>query len=467
MYKKIWSYFNKNIWLLFVLVLGVLSLVLTFTRLSERQVLKQKAQVSGVDHTDFKVGFESETGTIFSNVDKEIKVSIINKSLTTAHSFGSASVTVSYDPIFTLTPDSLDCYNIGNKIGEEINTTTRKISLTCFVAAGGPSIYVRPGTSVPLITFKLGLAPNRPTTTTRGNVTVTYAAIPNIETLNNTVGSMGSLILNVSGITTPAPTCGTLNVSCGTPNPCCDGFYCNVDNLCLPESALTPIVDTGSIEGYVFVDTNQNQVRDAGEVGIPNVAVNFKLGTVSKGSANSYTSGWFGKQNLAVGTYTLTVGTVSGYTNTMPLTRTVVLTPGQVKIGQNFGFKIAAVATNTPTPLPCSTYVTMPSCNAASCSWYDRCGKCAVAGTPINTVCGIPTATTTPGANCPRGEFGNLNCDALALIDGLDIAVMLRDWAVAGPVPVARAGQHSADIVVDNKVNEQDLGKLLDNLKTE
>lgn len=87
----------------------------------------------------------------------------------------------------------------------------------------------------------------------------------------------------------------------------------------------------------------------------------------------------------------------------------------------------------------------------------------------------LPTSTpTTPPGTCPNGEFGNLNCDTTVrqdgqqgLINSLDLTILLGRWSPEGPAPTPIPGQHSADIVVDNKVNSLDLTKLLGHWKVE
>ena len=89
--------------------------------------------------------------------------------------------------------------------------------------------------------------------------------------------------------------------------------------------------------------------------------------------------------------------------------------------------------------------------------------------TPTATPVVAPTLTPTTPTNtpvpvgCPRGDLGNLNCSTDGIINDSDLTIMLSSWAPNGPVPNPATGQHSADIVVDNKVDESDIAKLLDN----
>lgn len=77
-----------------------------------------------------------------------------------------------------------------------------------------------------------------------------------------------------------------------------------------------------------------------------------------------------------------------------------------------------------------------------------------------------PTPTPTPPAvNCPNGELGNLNCDALGLINTFDLQYLLDSWTLTGPAPASRTGFWSPDLVPDNKVNNLDLQKVLTNWK--
>lgn len=64
---------------------------------------------------------------------------------------------------------------------------------------------------------------------------------------------------------------------------------------------------------------------------------------------------------------------------------------------------------------------------------------------------------------CPRGDLGNLSCEATGLIDSSDLNILLSFWNKSGSALTSSAGQHTADITGDGKVDASDLDKLLSN----
>ena len=64
---------------------------------------------------------------------------------------------------------------------------------------------------------------------------------------------------------------------------------------------------------------------------------------------------------------------------------------------------------------------------------------------------------------CPRGEVGNLDCSSEGMINLSDLDIFIASWKPDGPAPSPRPGRHSADLVVDNKVDEMDMITLLRN----
>lgn len=74
-----------------------------------------------------------------------------------------------------------------------------------------------------------------------------------------------------------------------------------------------------------------------------------------------------------------------------------------------------------------------------------------------------PAGTTPTPADCPNGDLGNLNCDALGKIDSSDFELLLSLWAPYGPVPTPPPGYHSANLYPDNVIDEKDLSVLMNN----
>src|SRR5205814_933364 len=69
---------------------------------------------------------------------------------------------------------------------------------------------------------------------------------------------------------------------------------------------------SGSIGDFVWNDLNGNGLQDVGEPGIPGVTVTLSNGA----STTTDATGHYGFANLPAATYTVTVGTPSGYTPT-------------------------------------------------------------------------------------------------------------------------------------------------------
>ena len=102
-----------------------------------------------------------------------------------------------------------------------------------------------------------------------------------------------------------------------------------------------------SIEGWVFIDTNLNGVRETwkGETGVlDNVLI-----TLSNGATKRTSGGWYGF-NVQQGTYIVSIATPEGYDLTSSQSITVVCN-GRM-IDRNFGAVVASSATVTPEPTP-------------------------------------------------------------------------------------------------------------------
>jgi len=108
-------------------------------------------------------------------------------------------------------------------------------------------------------------------------------------------------------------------------------------------SASTEVTFAGSVfAGVVFVDRNQNGVRDAGEPGIPNVTAEMTLVSLAASSEQAATAavgatwrtvsdaeGKYRFTELPLGDYTLTLCFPRGYAATTPTAYTVTVGTGQ------------------------------------------------------------------------------------------------------------------------------------------
>lgn len=138
------------------------------------------------------------------------------------------------------------------------------------------------------------------------------------QTIANTVASCPVTISDPGGATnTPTPT-PTSTVT--------------------PTSTPTPQSGTAQISGWVFLDTNRNGVRDAGETaGLQDV----KIVLLGPGGSvlSTFTGpqdGWYRFENLAAGLYTVSQVQPKGYVSTSDDMKTVSL-PGDGQEVVNFG----------------------------------------------------------------------------------------------------------------------------------
>ncbi|MEG5042100.1 MULTISPECIES: SdrD B-like domain-containing protein [unclassified Microcoleus] len=116
-------------------------------------------------------------------------------------------------------------------------------------------------------------------------------------------------------------------------------------------------LQTGTITGLKFNDTNGNGTQDTGEIGIPGVTIFLDTnnnGTSDTGETQvtTGTDGSYSFPNLETGTYNVREVVPTGFTPTTPNPRTVPLDPGQTSTA-NFGNQqVPPTPTPTPTPTP-------------------------------------------------------------------------------------------------------------------
>jgi uncharacterized protein (DUF2141 family) len=119
-------------------------------------------------------------------------------------------------------------------------------------------------------------------------------------------------------------------------------------------------LQTGTITGTKFNDTNGNGTQDTGEIGIPGVTIFLDTnnnGTPDTGETQvtTGTDGSYSFPGLQTGTYNVREVVPTGFTATTPNPRSVPLDPGQTSTA-NFGNQqVAPTPTPTPTPTPIST----------------------------------------------------------------------------------------------------------------
>lgn len=89
---------------------------------------------------------------------------------------------------------------------------------------------------------------------------------------------------------------------------------------------------TGMLHGYVFLDANEDGLRNSGEEGIPNVVLRMSNGDSTITNAIGYY-----KINLAPGTYSITEKDPKGYTSTTVNTYSNILISPDTIVVRNFG----------------------------------------------------------------------------------------------------------------------------------
>ena len=97
----------------------------------------------------------------------------------------------------------------------------------------------------------------------------------------------------------------------------------------------TPVI--GGIQGVVWQDSNRNQTRDAGEMGLAGVTVTLRLGNTVLSQTNTGADGSYGFGNLAVNqSYTVTETDPHYYVSTTT-NQVVAQVPAGVTLQVNFG----------------------------------------------------------------------------------------------------------------------------------
>ncbi|MBI2029546.1 hypothetical protein HYT02_03970 [Candidatus Gottesmanbacteria bacterium] len=167
---------------------------------------------------------------------------------------------------------------------------------------------------------------------------------------------------------------------------------------------VTPSGAPGTIQGWVFIDANQNGVRDAGEG--TTSTVNIKTGGVTVGSPQSAQgSGFFQASNVPVGSYQLEV-VKSGY-------NPVVIPTVQIDDGETVSVEIELVAhTPTPTVTPTETPTFTPTATDTPTPTSTDTPTATDTDTPTEThtpsPTDTPTTTHTPtvtATNAPSGAI--------------------------------------------------------------
>ena len=143
------------------------------------------------------------------------------------------------------------------------------------------------------------------------------------------VASNGTTLVSPPPVPTPPPT----PVPAPTPSP-------------VP----TPPPVTYGVTGIVYIDSNKNGIKDAGESGYA-LGAHLVLSSSTNQNVTSTSAGGFTFSGLANGTYSVNLSVPGGFTSTSPNPRTVIVKGGNITT--NFG--IFPVIVPTPTPVPVTT----------------------------------------------------------------------------------------------------------------
>lgn len=115
---------------------------------------------------------------------------------------------------------------------------------------------------------------------------------------------------------------------------------------------ISQIIAKGSITGVVFDDANANGVKDANEVTLPNITIQYNTGTQTIQSTTTDSTGNYLISGLCDGSYNVKQVVPTGWRQTLPANNgnyTVLISNGNAITDKNFG-NTKAVPTATPTP---------------------------------------------------------------------------------------------------------------------
>ena len=112
-----------------------------------------------------------------------------------------------------------------------------------------------------------------------------------------------------------------------------------------PFTICSPVTGTGSIGDTVYRDNNNNNIQDAGDVGIPGVPVTLTFPNGATENATTDANGIYTFSNLPAGNYTVSAATPDGLTPTQTQTNPVNLQAGQNIDTVDFGFGTGQVGT--------------------------------------------------------------------------------------------------------------------------
>ena len=161
----------------------------------------------------------------------------------------------------------------------------------------------------------------------------------------------------------------------------------------VPTPTITPTPQPGSIEGYVFLDTNRDgKWNSVLEPGLLSVRVYVQTGV----AAQTNTNGGYKLRSLPPQTYKVQVELPPGYTATTPTERTVKLAAGQRVTGQLFGLILTSTQTPTPTPTESPTSTVTVSATPTETPTQTPTATAGATASPTETPSVTPTPTMCP-----------------------------------------------------------------------
>jgi len=111
-----------------------------------------------------------------------------------------------------------------------------------------------------------------------------------------------------------------------------------------------PPVLLGSIGDYTWIDANENQIQDAGELPIGNITITLYFPDGSFQNATTDANGYYDFTGLPAGDYTVVAGLANGYTITTAGVDYVSLGAGEDYNAADFGYSVEEVIVLPPAP---------------------------------------------------------------------------------------------------------------------
>ncbi|MDZ4852784.1 MAG: SdrD B-like domain-containing protein [Pirellulaceae bacterium] len=260
---------------------------------------------------------EANLGTLLAGGSASVNRALITINVQAAATAAAGTVTntgsLTSTDVTTPVTDTED-----TTITRNFDVTVTKTENVQSVTSGGTLVYtiIVSNTGVTTAT-NVGLSDPLPTNTTF--VSVTSSSGTFVNTNGTITGTLPTLVQGA-----PVTVTVTATVNNNTPNATVltntatvtAAGESNTNNN--TASASATVANVASLRGFVYVDSNKNNVRDTGEAGIPNVTVTITgtiNGTAVTRTATTDANGEYVFDNLTPGVYTVTQTQPANFTN--------------------------------------------------------------------------------------------------------------------------------------------------------